>query len=67
MEECTKCGKPFIVSEHHLAMPGTQEKEAIICPYCDHTVDERMSNGWWNTSKLSDEKIEEYFKKKKQE
>ena len=66
MEECTKCGKPFKVSEHNLTMPGTKEREPIICPYCNHNVDERISNGWWNTSKLSDKEIEEYLKRKKE-
>ena len=47
------CGEDFLVKEHHLAMPGTKEKEPINCPYCNETVEKRMTNGYWETSKKS--------------
>jgi DNA-directed RNA polymerase subunit RPC12/RpoP len=66
MEECSNCSKPFKVTEYKLAMPGTKEREPIICPYCNQTIDERISNGWWITSKLSDKEIDEYLNMKKE-
>lgn len=54
-EKCEKCNETFVVSEHHLQMPGTKEREPIICPYCKHINGERVSNGWWNTRKLTEE------------
>jgi hypothetical protein len=41
-------------------MPGTKEKEPITCPYCGHTI-ERTSNGWWNTSELSEQEQQDYL------
>ena len=48
---CTNCNKEFLVKEHQLGMPGTKEKEPIDCPYCEFTVTEKMTNGWWVTTK----------------
>ncbi len=62
--ECPECNKPFKVTEYNLAMPGTKEKEPINCPYCGHEVTEMVSNGWWNTHKMSDVEIEEYYRNK---
>lgn len=62
IEKCQKCNELFHVSEHNLAMPGTKEKEPISCPYCGYTI-ERISNGWWNTRKLTEKELEEYKKK----
>lgn len=54
-EKCDKCNEVFVVIEHKLQMPGTKEREPIICPYCKHTNREQISNGWWDTRKLSDD------------
>ena len=51
MEFCRNCKEPFYVTEHHLAMPGTKEREPISCPYCGHTI-YRITNGWWNVSAI---------------
>lgn len=61
--KCSNCGKPFMVSEHNLAMPGTKEKEPVNCPHCGHTNAEWTSNGWWTTSKLSPEEEVEWEKR----
>jgi DNA-directed RNA polymerase subunit RPC12/RpoP len=63
MEICNSCKKPFNVSEHELAMPGTKELESIFCPYCNHLNREEICNGWWVSHKLTDKEIEEYEKK----
>lgn len=60
IEKCQSCKKPFSVSEHNLLMPGTKEKEPIICPYCYYTI-ERISNGWWNTASLSEKEQRDYL------
>ncbi len=60
IEKCQSCKKPFNVVEHKLPMPGTKEKESIICPYCDHLI-ERMCNGWWVVSALSEQEQKDYF------
>ena len=39
IEKCQQCSEPFKVWEHKLAMPGTKEKEAIICPHCGFTIE----------------------------
>ena len=60
IEKCQSCEKPFSVLEHKLAMPGTKEKEPITCPYCHHTI-ERMCNGWWIISSLSEKEQNDYL------
>lgn len=55
LERCKKCKEYFIVTEYNLQLPGTKEQEDIICPYCGNINDQRISNGWWNTRKLTDE------------
>ena len=60
IQKCQSCEKPFNVQEHKLQMPGTKEKEPITCPYCYHTI-ERMCNGWWNVTALSEQEQSDYF------
>lgn len=57
-ERCNKCDEYFVITEHKLQMPGTKEREPIICPYCKEINYERVSNGWWNTRKLTEEEKE---------
>lgn len=64
-EYCTKCSKPFFYFENKMGVPGGKEKEPIDCPYCGETVRESMTDGWFRSSKMTDEQIEEYFKKNK--
>lgn len=48
-----QCKKKFIYWEHGTTFPGGQEKEPIVCPYCDAIY------GYIMTSRLvSSKKIE---------
>ena len=52
IEKCRQCGRPFYVTQIGGQMPGTKEREDIICPHCRYTTTE-ISNGSFNTSSLS--------------
>jgi DNA-directed RNA polymerase subunit RPC12/RpoP len=52
--KCTTCGKEFIVDEHKLEMPGTQELESINCPYCNAYNGEIFINGTVYTRKIEE-------------
>ena len=58
---CESCKLPFHVTEHNLLMPGTKEKENVYCPNCNNIVTQEISNGWWNSNKMTDEEINLYF------
>lgn len=60
IEKCSFCSKYFTVGEHKLEMPGTKEREAVICPHCGKIVRESVTNGWWTTHKLTDELAKKY-------
>lgn len=49
---CPKCGKPFHVQEFPMGVPGGKEKEDIDCPWCHTTVEQKMSDGWFFTTKI---------------
>lgn len=63
IERCrnVECRRPFSVSEYQLGMPGTKDRESISCPHCHHSY-ERMSNGFFQTSKLSEAAEKEFCK-----
>ena len=61
VEVCSECKKPYHVHEVELRMPGTKDKEPIICPHCGDTY-EKISNGFFKTSKLNEKQMEEYNK-----
>ncbi len=49
---CPSCGKRFHVTENVMGVPGGKDKESIDCPYCGYTVSQKMTDGWFTTSKL---------------
>jgi len=61
VERCVslQCRRPFYVSEYHLQMPGTKEREDITCPYCGHTYT-RISNGFFQTRALTQEEESDF-------
>lgn len=64
MQVCTneQCKQPFSVQEISLAMPGTKEREEIVCPHCKTTVATVVSNGFFRTSPLTPKQFEEWKK-----
>lgn len=56
IERCgnVECRRPFSVSEYGLQMPGTKEREDIICPHCGH-IYKKISNGFFQTKSLTPE------------
>lgn len=48
---CPKCGNSFHVQEFKMGVPGGKDKEDIDCPWCGETVDHKMTDGWFKTSK----------------
>jgi len=63
IERCNKCNKLYELVECGGAMPGSKEKEGIVCPYCGFTYEE-MSNGTFKTFKLLPEQEARYLKEK---
>jgi len=63
IERCSKCKKLYEVVEYGGAMPGSKEKEDIICPYCGFKYEE-MSNGTFKTFKLTPEQEKGYLEEK---
>ncbi|MDD5652882.1 MAG: hypothetical protein PHT31_01805 [Candidatus Omnitrophica bacterium] len=61
IERCERCNRLYEVAEWGGAMPGTKEKEDIVCPYCGFTY-EKMSNGTFRTFKLTPEQEASYLK-----
>ena len=49
-------------AEDNGAMPGSKEKEAIICPFCGENNGEQMANGTWQCSPLSPDEKKRYKK-----
>ena len=49
---CPYCGCKFHVLEFPMGVPGGKEKENIDCPWCNHTVEQKMTDGWFVTSKI---------------
>lgn len=49
---CPYCGQKFHVQECPMGVPGGKEKEDIDCPCCNKTVEQRMTDGWFRTTKL---------------
>ncbi len=43
---CSKCGAELEAYDNG-AMPGSKEKEPIICPECKNNCGEHMANGVW--------------------
>ncbi|MBQ0076228.1 MAG: hypothetical protein KBS69_03750 [Bacteroidales bacterium] len=50
-QQCTECGKTFIVRVTTDNVPGCKEKEEVICPYCHTEVGYRMTSGFVYTYK----------------
>lgn len=61
IEKCKKCNKPFMVSEYILTMPGTKEREYVKCPYCKYSYPYLVTNGWWETRKLTEVELDKYL------
>lgn len=54
IETCTACHKSFDVAHVGAGMICGAEREAVICPYCEHEVRyERTTGSFW-TRKLED-------------
>ena len=51
-QTCPFCGKEFHVHEFPMGVPGGKDKEDIDCPYCHKTVDQKMTDGWFDISKI---------------
>ena len=51
VEKCSVCNKNYQVTKYGGGLPGTKEKEDIICPYCGNTIT-RLSNGCFKTHPL---------------
>lgn len=49
---CAFCGKGFHVEEHPMGVAGSKDKEDIDCPWCGKTVSQKMTDGWFVTSKI---------------
>jgi len=49
---CPECGKPFHVQEFPMGVPGGKDKEEIDCPWCHSTVGQKMTDGWFVTTKI---------------
>ena len=53
IEVCKQCGEPFEVTEMSAGgAPGNMEPESIDCHECGNSY-ERMSRGYFQTSKLT--------------
>jgi hypothetical protein len=59
IEVCRECGKPYELTEMGEVGPGNKMPEPINCPYCPYTY-ERMSRGFFQTSKLTPEQIADW-------
>ena len=51
-DTCPFCGKGFHVEEHPMGVAGGKDKEDINCPWCGKTVSQKMTDGWFVTSKI---------------
>ena len=51
-QTCPACGKKFHVQEFPMGVAGGKDKEDIDCPWCGKTVDQKMTDGWFVTSKI---------------
>lgn len=49
---CHLCGKKLHVTERPMGVAGGKDKEDINCPWCGQTVDQKMTDGWFETSKI---------------
>lgn len=49
---CPYCKKFFHVLEHPMGVPGGKDKEDIDCPWCGKTVEQKMTDGWFQTTKV---------------
>lgn len=55
MERCTNldCRRVFHASEWQLAMPGTKEREDVVCPWCGTVARTEVVNGLMRTTKAT--------------
>lgn len=51
-EICPLCGNKFHVDERPMGVAGGKDKEDIDCPWCGNTVNQKMTDGWFVTSKI---------------